>query len=167
MSSYEEQQLKKLEAALSALTPRPVQLNRDGLLFEAGRRSVGPPWLWRGAAAGMTIVAGFLVFTAAIRPQPEHVIQYVHVPATPAAPLQATQPEPPPDVTMVAVDGEAMLPAGSYWRMQQAALRDGVDRLPLRGADGDAADTQPWPAQPIPSVGARDMATTLLLTGDR
>ncbi len=165
MSAFEEQELKKLADALAALTPRPAHLDRDGILFEAGRRSARPAGFWPWTTGGLAVVAGILAVALAIRPAPATVIQYV---AVPSKPQPAPPPAPVPDVTpeppVIAFEfDEATLPSGSFLRVQQAALRNGVETL-------QAPNVEPrgraWPGDPVPSVGKRDLLTTILLTGD-
>jgi len=151
--------LKKLENALSGLTPRPVHLDRDGLLFEAGRRSVRPSWIWPGAALGMTALAGLFVVALLSRPQPmpERVIQFVQQPV-PASPEQ-----PVAHPLAVNRDGEEdPLRRSSYWWLQQMALRDGVEQLPAPEVDRGRA----LPRDPMLTVGSRSVLATILLTGD-
>jgi hypothetical protein len=157
MSAFEEQELKKLESALSGLTPRPVHLDRDGLLFEAGRRSVGPSWIWPGAALGMTAVASLLLVALVSRPTPERVIQIVHEPA----PAQPERPVAPPVAVAPETDEHPVHPS-SYWWLQQIALRDGVEQLPTPEIDRGRSQ----PREPIPTVGSRSVLSTILLTGD-
>ena len=52
-----EPRLNEVAAALAALRPSPPALDRDRLLFNAGRASVSRPWLWRIAAAASTAAA--------------------------------------------------------------------------------------------------------------
>jgi hypothetical protein len=62
-------ELKGLEAQLAALIPRDDRLNRDRLMFEAGRAAAAerpqnmPPhrWAWPASFAGMTTVAASLL----------------------------------------------------------------------------------------------------------
>ena len=141
------------------MTPRPVHLDRDGLLFEAGRRSVRPSWIWPSAALSMTAVASLLVVALLSRPEPtpERVIQFVQQPV----PAPPEQPAAPP--IAVAPDGdEHPLHSSSYWWLQQMALRDGVEQLPMPEVDGGRA----LPRDPIPTVGSRSVLATILLTGD-
>jgi hypothetical protein len=160
MSAFEEQELKKLESALSGLTPRPVHLDRDGLLFEAGRRSVRPSWLWPGAALGMTAVASLLLVALVSRPDPtpERVIQIVHEPA----PTQPERPVVPPVVGIGQETDEHPVHPSSYWWLQQIALRDGVEQLPTPEIDRGRKQSR----EPIPTVGSRSVLSTILLTGD-
>ena len=163
MSAFEEQELKKLANALAMLTPRPAHLDRDGILFEAGRRSARTPGYWPWITAGAVAMALLLAVALAIRPDPPTVVQFVpapqQAPVPPAAVPDAT-PEPPPIAIEV---GEATLPPDSYLRVQQAALRGGVESLHTPKVE---PASRPTAREPSPSVGKRDVLTTILLTGD-
>lgn len=61
--------LQQLEADLARFRPRADGLDRERLMYEAGRRArvtpaaasrITPPWLWPAATAGMTAVAACL-----------------------------------------------------------------------------------------------------------
>lgn len=62
---------------LSRFTPDAAGLDRDGLLFEAGRASVRPPWRWQGLAAVLAasqLVTLWLLWTRtppAVAPVPQ------------------------------------------------------------------------------------------------
>ena len=162
MSAFEEQQLKKLADALATLTPRPAHLDRDGLLFEAGRRSVRTARCWPWATLAASTVACVLAVALLVRPEPAVVVRWVEAPPHPS---QAPQPQVEPAPPAVAVDlDDAAMPPGSYWRLQQQALRLGVDQLPT--TDPDVANMAPRPRNPIPSAGG-GLPATLLLTGDQ
>jgi hypothetical protein len=161
MSAFEEQELKKLADALAALTPRPAHLDRDGILFEAGRRSARTAGFWPWTTASMTAVALALAVALAIRPHPPTVVHFVPAPQkSEAAPANEVVPELPPIAFEVK---EGALPSGSYFRDQQTALRHGLESL--QGAPVEPP-TRPSSGDPIPSVGKRDVLTTILLTGE-
>jgi hypothetical protein len=161
MSAFEEQELKKVADALAALTPRPAHLDRDGILFEAGRRSARTAGFWPWTTVGMTAVALGLAVALAIRPHPPTVVHFVPAPQKPdAAPTADVVPEPP----AIAFElRDAALPSGSYFREQQTALRHGLESL--QGAPVEPP-ARPSSGDPIPSVGKRDVLTTILLTGE-
>lgn len=164
MSAFEEQELKKLAAALSTLTPRPAHLDRDGILYEAGRRSVRPSRVWPAIAAAGGVVICVLTLALLVRREPATIVQWVQVPREAAPPAIPPLAAPAPPEVALELD-EATLPPGSYWRLQQSALRVGVEGVPM--TDPDAVLALPRPRDPIPSVGSRGLATTLLLTGDQ
>ncbi|GEM_PF-1736005 len=163
MSAFEEKELNKVAEALAALTPRPAHLDRDGLLFEAGRRSARPGRFWPLTTLAVGVVTCVLTVALFIRPDGPTVVRWIQVDQPSTSAPQANLAPAPPGVPLEF--DEATLPPGSYWRLQQSALRIGVERMPM--ADPEAAEMTPRPHDPIPSVGSRDMATTLLLTGDR
>src|SRR5262245_39770752 len=76
MSAFEEKELNKLAEALAALTPRPAHLDRDGLLYEAGRRSVRPSRFWPVATLVLGVVACGL--TVALFVRPESSVRWIH-----------------------------------------------------------------------------------------
>ncbi len=86
MSAFEEKELNKLAEALAALTPRPAHLDRDGLLYEAGRRSVRPSKFWPLATLVLGVIAFGLTVALVLRPEPQiRWIQSVQPAAAPAA----------------------------------------------------------------------------------
>jgi hypothetical protein len=84
-------ELKAFEAALAALIPRTDRLDRDRLMFLAGRESqikddlqpVASPvryqrtWTWPTAFAGMSVVAASLFVMLILRPGPQTANQIV------------------------------------------------------------------------------------------
>ncbi|MFH1267357.1 MAG: hypothetical protein ABIK89_16660, partial [Planctomycetota bacterium] len=85
-------ELKAIEAELAALSPREDRMNRERLVFLAGRASVGgrvagrgslvAGWAWPASTAGMTAVAATLLVMLLVRPEPPAVerIRFVEVP---------------------------------------------------------------------------------------
>jgi hypothetical protein len=58
---------REVVAALSSLRPKPPQIDRDRLMFDAGYRSAYRKlWLWRGAAGSL---AAMLLISVFIRPE--------------------------------------------------------------------------------------------------
>ncbi len=86
MSAFEERELNNLARSLARLVPRPAAIDRDALLFEAGKRSVRAPYAWIAVACGMTLIATILAVALLVRPEPATVIRYqpapVHAPAS-------------------------------------------------------------------------------------
>jgi hypothetical protein len=116
MSAFEEQELKRLEDALSGLTPRPAQFDRDGLIFEAGRRSVRPNPLWFWSTVVMTSLAGLFGFLLVLHLRtpasaPVHFMDSKR-PAPMAAPMHAVPP-PMPTTPAEADDERDLPPSGS------------------------------------------------------
>ncbi len=88
--------LKALEAQLASLVPRTDRLDRERLIFLAGRESAvaeharparrAGRWTWPAAFAAMTAVAAALMVMLLVQPDPEVVTRFVEVPAEPARP---------------------------------------------------------------------------------
>ena len=77
-------QLQSLEAALAALVPRAERLDRDRLMFEAGRESVLKSasrgrWAWPALSTAMTALAGARLVLLVHRPEPRVVERIVYV----------------------------------------------------------------------------------------
>lgn len=83
--SAHDPQLNALEAALTALQPSPPTLDRDRLLFQAGKMSVKPNWGWPALALTSTLTALVLGVLLAIPSEPR--VQYVYLPAPAASPV--------------------------------------------------------------------------------
>jgi hypothetical protein len=75
---------------LSRFTPNAPGLDRDAILFAAGRRAAGASWLWK-AAAGV-LAASQAVTLVMLWPQASAVPEPV---ASPPAVAPAPEPEPP------------------------------------------------------------------------
>src|SRR5690242_1894554 len=88
-----EPELTAVERALAGLTPAAGGLNRDALMFAAGRASARRGWGWPAAAGGSALAAAVLGAVLLFRPAPEPVVRYVWV--TPPPPR--TDMTPPPE----------------------------------------------------------------------
>jgi hypothetical protein len=118
-------ELAALEAELRRLAPREGDIDRDALLFRAGRASARGGWAWPLTAALSTCVAVALAGVLTLRP-PRVVYVTVERPAAPAEESPPISDEPPPAVREpVAVEE---LPP--YQRLQEHLLRWGLDGLP-------------------------------------
>jgi hypothetical protein len=79
-------ELRSLEAELTRLRPRGDRLDRDRLLFQAGRASAVdlPPrqvgWGWPAVLAAVTALAASLLVAIVTRPGPQVVERVVRVP---------------------------------------------------------------------------------------
>ena len=124
-------EMTALEASLGKLAPCPAALDRDRLLFEAGRASARPGRLWQGAAAAASLTAAALALLLVLRPAPVTVVEprvvYVH-----ERPAPQPAPEDPatPPAEVATADDEAPVPQTEYLRRRQEVLRWGVDMLP-------------------------------------
>ncbi len=84
--------LTGVERALAGLAPSLGRLNRDALLFAAGRRSVRRGWAWPCASAASALAATVLAAILIVRPEPEVRDVVVHD-ASPPAEVPAAAPE--------------------------------------------------------------------------
>lgn len=135
-------QVKALEATLTALTPDSGQLNRDRLLFLAGRASAARRhWLWPATTATLAILSAYLGLGWALQPVPQSVSEIVHVPVHETVPPPGSNLQPP------AVWASGPDDDSERWRAQvtslkrrQEILKWGADALwPSRAAPADNA----------------------------
>jgi hypothetical protein len=114
--------LTQLATALSALAPRPAVLDRDRLMFAAGRRSARCSRLWPCVSALLAVLSVGLGTALVLRPEPRVV--YVTPPAPPPpAPAEAREP------TVAAKDDHWQEQIESL-RLRNRVLRLGVEALP-------------------------------------
>jgi hypothetical protein len=77
--------LGALESQLTSLTPQPSSLDRDYLLYHAGRASVRQGWFWQAATGFLVLVVAALSMALLYRPiqrsEPLVVERVVYVPA--------------------------------------------------------------------------------------
>lgn len=123
--------LDNFEAQLAALRPMASGIDRDALLFAAGR-AAGATRTTRRYAWPLATAASLLLATtfASLWVREYHAIESTVVrahssPATEAIAAAVAEDEIPPVVAKPL--GEA-----SYFHLRQVALRDGVDALPER-----------------------------------
>jgi hypothetical protein len=121
-------ELDALAGALRGLTPRVHGLDREALLFRAGRASAPRPWAWPLATAAAMLTAAVLGGILLTRPGPPPRERTVHIvvvrPETPAP--QEPTPDPPP----APVDAVSPGAVTRYRRLQEHLLRWGLDGLP-------------------------------------
>lgn len=140
------EEARRAEQLLKQLHPRPVNLDRERLMFLAGveagssqhaTREMQSKWLWPAAALAMSTVAACLVVALTIqlsRPPVERII--VREVAAPAPVPTPTTPSTEPFITntnsapRLASAPVLALPNGSALQMRNMALRFGVDALP-------------------------------------
>lgn len=143
MSEHPEKELSELEQALRALEPAPSAINRDQLMFKAGRASaLAPPGRgWQIATVCASATALCLALILALRPIPDPQVRFVtlapplpeiaqQLPAHEVIPKEVTPHEASPvrDIFAGPFSWGAEFPS---WRMQQMALRWGVGSLPV------------------------------------
>ncbi len=127
--------LNEVAAALAALRPNPPALDRDRLLFQAGRASAPRPWLWRATTAASTSAAAVLAALLIFRPAPPAVeierVVYVRdqPPPAPPPPQKDKPPPPAPPEAEPPPPPYPWQPATPYTRMEDRVLRWGLDGL--------------------------------------
>ncbi len=166
--------LNALESKLTSLTPLPSALDRDYLLYHAGRASVrGAGWFWRAATGFLLLVTAGLSFVLLHRPVPRIdpvvVERVVYVPAAPTLP-PTTSPSDhvnPPSAHLSAfdaIDEDREKEQSDNVRIRQQVFRFGVDSLPTPHANTVAE--KPLPMDPLiglPASTLDDSAGRLLL----
>jgi hypothetical protein len=133
MSESFDPRLNDVAAALAALAPHPPALDRDRLLFKAGRASAPRPWFWRITAATTTSVAVVLAAVVILRPLPAPVDRVVYVqvavpPPQPAPPKEEIK-TPPTTVESEPPEPAYSWPTTPYTRLEDRLLRWGLDGL--------------------------------------
>jgi hypothetical protein len=127
-----------LENALAALTPLPAVVNRDRLMFQAGRASRQFwNWPWAAATAALALTAAGLGAALILRPAPpaEERLVIIHVrepaPSAPLAPANAPKGvEPGREEPSTAELEDQPPPSIPYYQLQNQLLRWGLDSLP-------------------------------------
>jgi hypothetical protein len=136
--------LAALSHALGGLTPAAPALNRDRLLYEAGRRAGSPRRGWRLTTVGFAVLAAGLGTRLATLPAPEVQVVYV-----PGASRERERPEDSrttiPPVAHAPESPAAVVHSLSapYLRLRDQVVRFGADSLPA---------ALPAAAGPRPSV---------------
>ena len=132
MSEPIDPRLNDVAAALTTLAPHPPALDRDRLLFRAGRASAPRPWFWRLSAAASTSAAMILAATLLLRPARSPIERVVYVQVTPgpipAAPKEAI-PTPPPPLESEPKEPAYSWPTTPYTRLEDRLLRWGLDGM--------------------------------------
>jgi hypothetical protein len=168
----QDHELSRLQAALRRLTPRPANIDRDRVLYEAGQAAARGNRLWAWAAFGMTVLASCLAMVMVLRSAAEPMRHVVHLPAPAPAPVRPAPSVPAPDelrevLLFTEPAGAAAAPEPdeySYLRMHEAAMRTGLQQVPPGGPS--TTPLPATPAQPVPTAGTRNYAATLSVTGD-
>ncbi len=138
MSEPLDPQLTDLGRALAGLAPAPPTLDRDRLLYEAGRTAAAPrPWGWATAAAFAALSLALVV-----RPERQRVVEVCVVErVTPQTPAATDAVESSKTATFAVLPGDG--PAGGYLRLRNQVVAWGPDVLP---ATLSPAATPPAPA---------------------
>ena len=118
-------ELTELEEKLRRLAPGEGKLDRDALLYRAGRASARRGWLWPAVACVSSLTAAVLGVVLATRPAPAVVERIVYVPAEAHAPAPPTD-IPPGELPAYPVALEDLPPR---LRLQERLLLRGLDGL--------------------------------------
>ena len=141
--SHEPPDLAAFTRTLAEAVPHPGRLDRDALLFAAGRAAGRRGRFWPATAAALAVLSASLGATLLFRtPAVVEVVRIVHVPIPAPAPepavLPAEEPSPPPAA-----------PLAAEWvtdlRLRERMLREGSSAVP----------SSPWaaaPSRPTPDV---------------
>jgi hypothetical protein len=146
--SINDPEIARLEAALASLAPAPI--NRDVLMFRAGRASAPRGRFWPCAAAVLAVIATGLGAALAVRPGPQFFERVVFVPM-PAPPPRVAEAPPPAPIRETPEDSVSASERArlSCFALQQQALRWGVEGLPTPRGFGPATAAA---ESPLPDV---------------
>ncbi len=141
-------ELSALADALRALAPAPAALDRDELLFRAGRSSAPRPrrWPWALATALASVTALGLGGALLFRPPATHTVErVVHVTVVREARAPAPpEPAPPqPETAPAPLESSPTLGPGRYRQMEDQLLRWGLDGV------GMPPPERPLPGRPL------------------
>ena len=130
--AHDRPEMSALEVSLGKLSPAPAALDRDRLMFQAGRASARVRWLWPAVAGVASLSAAALALVLALRPAPIAVLeQRVVVIRQETPPPLPPRPETRPESwAEMPVSEEPPFPQADYLRRRQEVLRWGVDMLP-------------------------------------
>jgi hypothetical protein len=130
MSSEE---LENQAQALRALQPQAT-VDRDQLMYAAGRAAASRGWVWPSLAAVATAVAVVLGGLLLWQPEPKVRVQIVYLPANPPLPVPPPQLQPKTEASVP--EPEPFI--ASNWpelpteRLQEMIARYGLDALPMQ-----------------------------------
>jgi hypothetical protein len=171
--------LGALESQLTSLTPQPSSLDRDYLLYHAGRASVRQGWLWQAATGFLVLVVAALSLALLYRPiqrsEPLVVERVVYLPAE--------RPVPPPspaatssvpvvragagDPTQLVAELDRRVDAESLHRRDQI-FRFGIESMPEpRPAPGVEKALPLDPLLGLPASSLADGSSRHLLRSSR
>ncbi|MGE3803114.1 MAG: hypothetical protein AB7K24_00420 [Gemmataceae bacterium] len=129
--SDETRDLNELEQALQGLRPA-ADLDRDRLMYEAGRSLERSGWFWRASTAAALLIAVGLL-SARWFDKPAERVVYVQVKE---APIPKPQPKPFELPDLPEEPRAASASRVAYLALRQRVLKEGVDSL---------ADPEPVP----------------------
>lgn len=114
----------ELEAALRSLRPARAAIDRDRLMFRAGRASARRGGrIWLGTAV---ILGAALGLSLAFRPGPQEVVRVVEVQREP----DPARPPAAPPLTHALARSVDWSGRGQYLRLRREVLAKGLDALP-------------------------------------
>ncbi len=119
---------QELEAALGGLRPAPSGLNRDGLMFEAGRTTQRRHRFWQGLSATLAVL---LAVSVVSRSRP---VASQSTPKTIARARANKTPAAVPYSQTEQVDRRASEAFRQYVNIRQAVINRGVEALPASPA---------------------------------
>ena len=145
--SGEPDHLRAFTHALAGVPPDPGRLQRDALLFAAGRAAGRRGAFWPATAALLAALSAALTVALVSRPPTRvEVVRVVPVP-TPV-PADVPGPVPAPDDRAEPTESEPSPALAEGLRLRQRVLREGVRALPQA----------PWAsAAPLPSSDVPDL----------
>ena len=129
--AHDRSEINALESALGKLSPSPAALDRDRLMFQAGRVAARRPWLWPAVAGAASLTAAALALVLVFRSAPVAIVeQRVVVIQQQTSPVGPAHSERRPETSEPVGEDEPPLPRAAYLRRLQEVLRWGVDTLP-------------------------------------
>jgi hypothetical protein len=118
--------LSALEASLRTLAPTPAAVDRDRLMYAAGRASAPRAWAWPLAAVTSTLAACVLGVLLLLRPESRPAERIVYVPVPAPSPEQPTvEPASTPEEA-----APSWLAPSRSRRLEEQILRWDLDALP-------------------------------------
>ncbi len=141
-------ELASLAKSLTGLTPCAGRLDRDQVLFRAGRASAGQQSRrWRTIAAGLVALAAVVSWARFPSPVPQRVQCIVYQRVEPAASavdhLVAQQPPPEDGTTPAAEDAGVQTDLLSNGRLERFVFAWGADAIPAPAATIGARQRDP------------------------
>jgi hypothetical protein len=159
-------QLSDFARTLAAASPHPGRLDRDALLFAAGRAAQARRGhVWRIGTCVFAVISAGL--GAALTLRPANVIEVERVVYLQAPPPSS---QPPRAVAPVVPLAGADIGSGAEWaagvRLRERALQEGIAGLPPVSLPSAVALSPPLSVRDIPEVSALRPADLQFLTGE-
>jgi hypothetical protein len=164
--------LSALESKLTSLTPQPSALDRDYVLYHAGRASVRPGWFWQAATGFLVVVVACLSLALLYRPiqrsDPLVVQDVPPIPPQPVPPTPSTLIPSPrvteADPTYRVAQAERERSQAENLRQRDQVLRFGIESLPQSRPSAAAEGSVPLdPLVGLPASSLDDDSSRLLL----